>query len=414
MQTSLGLESSLNWFWWILAMCGDGANDCGALKAAHTGISLSDAESSVASPFTSKQANISCVPLVVREGRAALVTSFGIFKYMAAYSLTQFISVMILYSIESNLTDIEFLFIDLFIITSIAFFFGRTGSYQGELSRTPPLTSLVSLAPILSLVFQVFVIIAVQAVAFISVQNQDWYLPMTEARNVTDLEFSPVAGYENYAVFSVSSFQYIILAFVFSKGPPYRMPFYSNYGLIISMLLLTVFCAYLVIYPADFLTSLFQLAVPEDMTYRLTLLAYPLANFVLAYLIEHFLIDFIVAKKIRPKFHNIQKSKKKYLSVEHKMRTDASWPVIAEAKCWTKKETQNVPSSVMLSPGSLLTQTSKALTNGSARVSDLGKSNSWGCLHPSRLCQKTMNQILSSTNCRLNVHRSIKSVLPFC
>jgi cation-transporting ATPase 13A3/4/5 len=77
-------------------MVGDGANDCGALKAAHAGISLSEAESSVASPFTSKEPNIGCIVEVIREGRSALVTSFAIFKYMAAYSLMQFASVMIL------------------------------------------------------------------------------------------------------------------------------------------------------------------------------------------------------------------------------------------------------------------------------------------------------------------------------
>ena len=67
---------------YTVLMCGDGANDCAALKAADVGISLSEAEASVAAPFTSRVPDISCVLDVIKEGRAALVTSFSCFKYM--------------------------------------------------------------------------------------------------------------------------------------------------------------------------------------------------------------------------------------------------------------------------------------------------------------------------------------------
>lgn len=85
---------------YFVSMCGDGANDCGALKTAHTGIALSDTEASIASPFTSKQYNINCVPKMIKEGRCALVTSFGTFKFMVGYSMIQFVTVTVLYSVS--------------------------------------------------------------------------------------------------------------------------------------------------------------------------------------------------------------------------------------------------------------------------------------------------------------------------
>ena len=93
---------------YTVAFCGDGANDCGALKAADVGVSLSEAEASVAAPFTSRISDISCMVEVIKEGRAALVTSFSCFKYMcvddgvcemkvltcrALYSMIQFTTV---------------------------------------------------------------------------------------------------------------------------------------------------------------------------------------------------------------------------------------------------------------------------------------------------------------------------------
>ncbi len=73
-----------------VSMCGDGANDCGALKQADIGLSLSQAEASISAPFTSQVANISSMVELLKECRAGLATNFSLFNIMASYSLTQY------------------------------------------------------------------------------------------------------------------------------------------------------------------------------------------------------------------------------------------------------------------------------------------------------------------------------------
>ncbi|KAL1489432.1 hypothetical protein ABEB36_014327 [Hypothenemus hampei] len=307
---------------YYVAMCGDGANDCGALKAAHTGISLSEAESSVASPFTSKNPNITCVLEVIREGRAALITSFGIFKYMAAYSLCQFVSVLILYSIEGNLTDLQYLYIDLFIISIFAFFFGKTEAYPGKLHKQTPLSSLMSLSPIISLISHIILVIIFQVTAFEHLKSEPWYVPY----NGTGPE--NVACLENYAIFTVSSFQYVILAIVFSKGYPYRKSMFSNYGFIVSAVAVTTISVYLALYPADIVKHYFELEVPENMMFRFYMLLYAAGNFIASIIVEQLFIEKLLFERLRFKFHNVDKSKKKYLAIERDLNHDIKWPVL--------------------------------------------------------------------------------------
>ena len=196
--------------------CGDGANDCGALKAADVGISLSEAEASVAAPFTSRVFDIRCVPEVIREGRAALVTSFSCFKYMSLYSAIQFTSVSFLYASASNLGDFQFLFIDLALILPIAVFMSWAGPYP-ELCRKRPTADLVSRKVLTPLLGQICICIMIQTLAFVLVRRQPWFIPP-----VVDHDRSNIKNSENTALFLTSCFEYILAGVVLNAGRPFR------------------------------------------------------------------------------------------------------------------------------------------------------------------------------------------------
>ncbi|XP_053315141.1 polyamine-transporting ATPase 13A3 isoform X2 [Spea bombifrons] len=321
---------------YYVGMCGDGANDCGALKRAHGGISLSELEASVASPFTSRTPSISCVPNLIREGRAALITSFCVFKFMALYSIIQYFTVTLLYSILSNLGDFQFLFIDLAIILIVVFTMSLNPAWKDLVAQRPP-SGLISGPLLFSVLSQILICVAFQTVAFMWVKVQPWYEVWTPSTNVcnissdihigntTEHDEHNIKNFENTTLFFVSSFQYLIVAVVFSKGKPFRQPSYKNYLFVTSVLALYALILFFMLYPIDSINDFFELVcVPYQ--WRISMLIVIAANTLVSVLVEeandHFASRFLswlcFCKKKTPKA--------KYMHLAQELLVDPDWP----------------------------------------------------------------------------------------
>ncbi|NXG39999.1 AT132 ATPase, partial [Dromaius novaehollandiae] len=318
------LVCSLQELNYCVGMCGDGANDCGALKAADVGISLSEAEASVASPFTSRVANVECVPVVIREGRCSLVTSFGVFKYMALYSLVQFVSVLLLYTINTNLSDFQFLFFDLIITTTVAVLMGRTGPAK-ELGVERPQGALISVLVLGSLLLQTALLITVQVLSYFITVSQSWYVPL----NSTETAPQNLPNYENTVLFCVTGFQYLILAVAMSKGYPFREPLYTNVLFLLVLVVLFGLMVWLTLYPLGFPKTLLKLQSIDDLNFKLLLLGIATLNFFAAFVLETALDHGLLCclRKLRRK----KVSKKLFKRLEKELsQQPSSWPPLNE------------------------------------------------------------------------------------
>ncbi|XP_017688937.1 PREDICTED: probable cation-transporting ATPase 13A2 isoform X2 [Lepidothrix coronata] len=318
------LVCSLQELNYCVGMCGDGANDCGALRAADVGISLSEAEASVASPFTSRMANIECVPRVIREGRCSLVTSFGVFKYMALYSLVQFVSVLLLYTLNTNLSDFQFLFFDLVITTTVAVLMGRTGPARALGLARPPGT-LISALVLGSLLLQTALLITVQVLSYFITVSQSWFVPL----NSTVTAPQNLPNYENTVLFCVSGFQYLILAVAMSKGYPFREPLYTNVLFLLVLVLLFGLMIWLTLYPLGFPKTLLKLHGIEDLNFKLLLLGIAALNFFAAFVLETALDHGLLrcCRRIRRK----KASKKLFKRLEKELsQQQPGWPPLNE------------------------------------------------------------------------------------
>lgn len=204
-----------------VAMCGDGTNDCKALKAADVGLSLSETDASVAAPFTTKIPDISPIIELIKEGRASLSGTFNIFKYVVVESMVQFISIIILYTIASGLSPWQYFYCDVFLSGPLFLTMTRIKPSQ-KLSKSLPEGELMSVPVIFSVLTQLATHIIFQLICMQILYIQPWYSPLVPYDNAN------LKCFENTTIFLFSCLQYTSSAMALNTNDPFRESIFKN------------------------------------------------------------------------------------------------------------------------------------------------------------------------------------------
>ncbi|KFM62161.1 putative cation-transporting ATPase 13A3, partial [Stegodyphus mimosarum] len=307
-----------------VGMCGDGANDCGALKTAHAGVSLSVAEASVASPFTSTQQNIQCIPTVIREGRATLAATFGAFRYMVCYCFVLLAAVLMLFWDGQKPSDGGYVLIDIVLSLIPPILFGSTHAFPGLVKR-PPTRSIISLLPQLSMFSFIIIQIGVYVLAYEYCLMQPWYEPFIYDKDNTH---TPAASHSGTAILTVNMMSYVIAAVIFAPGPPYRKNFLSNKLYVAVIVAEFILVSYLTIYPADAFSNFINLKPSPFIEYHLVLYVLSLANFIVSYIWEIFFIQGFLFEYVVPALRRLRGPIHKYEKLQKELEANSKWPPV--------------------------------------------------------------------------------------
>ncbi|XP_073434755.1 probable cation-transporting ATPase 13A4 [Dendrobates tinctorius] len=356
-------------------MCGDGANDCGALKVAHAGISLSELEASVASPFTSKIPNIECVPKLIKEGRNCLVTSFCVFKYIAMYAIIEFICLLLLFWKHKFLGVRHYLMQDVAITIAVTLTMSLTGPAL-KLAPYRPSGQLISPPLLLSMVLHTIFSLIVQTIAFTVVQKQPFHDDYDVFSGCLTSNHSALNSTVDEAVlvnrnfitttmWFISGMNLIIVEFVFCKARPFRKPIYTNY--VFTIIMIAQLIAYLFVYFVN-IESVYKNMelVCTPYYWRWNTIIMVAALFVASYLVEEgFIENRRLWLMIKSCFN--YRSRSQYRVLERALCDDPMWPPISQTYYSNQSELGKDVQKCVYDNPMFFAETEQTLYNGTER-----------------------------------------------
>lgn len=249
----------------ITLMCGDGGNDCGALKAAHVGVALSDAEASIVAPFSSLDKDIASVVEVVREGRCALGSALASYKFVIMYG--QILTINQLTAAYFNITFSEWGWVFMDGVWTITLSFALPLAQAAKrLAPKRPTASVLGLHTLSSTLGVLVINFIFLVIAFVALNQQDWY--QCRKWEGTDVSNLTLIGdnYETQVLWLVTGYQVVSSATVFNFGYEFRRAWIRNWFLVTLLTGYTAIHFYITLVPGE-LSCFFRINCLNEYTF---------------------------------------------------------------------------------------------------------------------------------------------------
>ncbi|KAI8099031.1 uncharacterized protein BX664DRAFT_320215 [Halteromyces radiatus] len=257
----------------VTAMCGDGGNDCGALRAAHVGLALSEAEASIVSPFsTNNRSVMQCVELL-RQGRSALATSFANYKFLIFYGECMAFWELLMFYFTVIGPQPIWISIDGFTTTTMTFAITQAlpAARLGRSRPTAKPLGIETLASCLGIVFINFWFI-VSSVIWLF--QQDWFICNEFDSSSIDASRWWLLGdnYESEIIALVVMAQFFHNGALVNFGSVFRRSWWRNYTLVFIWCCFFVHISYLVLADPNPYSCIFRIncgtaSVLEELGY---------------------------------------------------------------------------------------------------------------------------------------------------